>query len=222
MSSIVSNLETVLNSTRFQFLWKHSLPEEKTNNGVQVWNSVIEHHSEGHRRYHDKKHLAFCLQQLDSAAHLVEDRVAVEMAIWFHDIVYQPDAGDNEENSATLFRYLVTPYLQPDLINKVCKIILATKHIDAPENADQAFMLDIDLSSMGLPWKYFCRDANDLRTESSNTSNRRYYSEKLKFYDVLLKKPTIYYSDFFSELYEGQARKNIVSYSTLLKSLAYQ
>jgi signal-transduction protein with cAMP-binding, CBS, and nucleotidyltransferase domain len=44
-----------------------------------------------------------CLAQLDLAKHLLKDADAVEMALWFHDLIYDPCAPDKESKSAERF-----------------------------------------------------------------------------------------------------------------------
>src|SRR5262249_6559950 len=54
------------------------------------------------RRYHNLAHLADCLRELDAAR--AEPGVAdvAELALWYHDAVYEPRARDCEERSAAL------------------------------------------------------------------------------------------------------------------------
>jgi len=217
MSSIIPATETILKSERFQALCRRCSISDIINNTNPIWDTLINQYSESHRKYHDKRHLTFCLQQFDLAASLIEDADAVETAIWFHDIINKPTANDNEEKSAELFTVLFRPYFEPTFVNNVCEIILATKHTDAPTGNDQAYMLDIDLSSLGIPWDYFFQDCNDLRLEFSCTSDDHYYTNKIRFFDVLLDRSSIYYSEFFSNRYEANARENLLRYNSLLK-----
>lgn len=58
--------------------------------------------SESHRHYHNCLHIAGCPHEFDQVRKLAADALAVELAIWFHDAVYDPLAADNEECSAEL------------------------------------------------------------------------------------------------------------------------
>jgi predicted metal-dependent HD superfamily phosphohydrolase len=52
--------------------------------------------------YHKRLHVIDCLNQLYEIKHLLQDPDAVECALLFHDIVYDPTSKTNEEDSATL------------------------------------------------------------------------------------------------------------------------
>ena len=54
------------------------------------------------RHYHNLRHIRHCLAELDAAKSLAKDPTSVELAIWFHDAVYDPQCHDNEERSAQL------------------------------------------------------------------------------------------------------------------------
>src|SRR5690242_9270349 len=84
---------------RWLALWKAC----GANGAQQAW---YEHLSAAYgapqRHYHNQQHIAECLAEFDSARHLALEPAAVELALWFHDAVYNPKASDNEEQSAAL------------------------------------------------------------------------------------------------------------------------
>src|SRR5215469_15140333 len=68
-----------------------------------VWYEKLAHAYGGpHRYYHNQQHIGDCLVEFDHARNLATQPEAVELAIWFHDAVYDPKASDNEEQSAEL------------------------------------------------------------------------------------------------------------------------
>jgi predicted metal-dependent HD superfamily phosphohydrolase len=72
--------------------------------GAQWYESLTRAYAEPQRRYHNQQHIAECLAEFDGARHLTQQPAAVEFALWFHDAVYDPKAGDNEEQSAAMAR----------------------------------------------------------------------------------------------------------------------
>ena len=63
--------------------------------------TIFQYYQETHRAYHNLSHIYNLLklsEQLD-----IYNRNAFEMAIWYHDIIYQPHFKDNEAKSAALF-----------------------------------------------------------------------------------------------------------------------
>jgi predicted metal-dependent HD superfamily phosphohydrolase len=68
--------------------------------GSAEWQELSAAYGNPSRAYHNLEHIADCLLRFDEHAHLAIDPVAVEFAIWFHDIVHDARAADNEERSA--------------------------------------------------------------------------------------------------------------------------
>ncbi|HET8746111.1 MAG TPA: N-methyl-D-aspartate receptor NMDAR2C subunit, partial [Ramlibacter sp.] len=71
----------------WQRLWRE-LGAETVPNGL--YNQLVAAYSEAHRHYHTLQHLRACLAHLDAAATLAQHPVEVELALWFHDAVYDP------------------------------------------------------------------------------------------------------------------------------------
>jgi predicted metal-dependent HD superfamily phosphohydrolase len=221
MSSIISASEAVLDRERFDALWGRCSTLDGTAGTTHVWDNLVKRYTEKHRHYHNPRHMICCLQQLDSSTSLIEDKDTIEMAIWFHDLVFEPMASDNEERSADLFKILAKGHFSSNFVDTVSDIIVATKHCDAPSSSNQAYMLDIDLASLGIPWMYFRQDCIDLRAEQPGISDIRFYSGKLKFLNTLIRRPRIYFTDSFFNRYELEARRNIMRYTSTLETQGY-
>src|ERR1044071_2302778 len=107
-------------------------------------------YNEPHRAYHNLAHIADCLEQCAAARQLAEAPLAVELAIWFHDAVYDPRAGDNEERSVELAARIGDELGLPgQLQHQVKHLILITKKHDRSADIDAALMADVDLSILG-------------------------------------------------------------------------
>ena len=141
---------------------------------------------------------------------------AVELAIWFHDIIYNIPSIENELKSAELFLELTKGRINPDLGQSVYDMILITTHKTKPIRYDDKLLVDIDLSSFALPWEQFRQDSQHVREEFSNKTDQEFYSGHVKFLQSLLDKPRFFASEFFCTEFEVDARKNI---EKLLKQL---
>jgi len=66
---------------------------------------LYEKYSEPGRFYHSAGHILYCLDQLDNYPSGTGDSDALELAIWYHDAVYDPRVSDgtNERLSARFF-----------------------------------------------------------------------------------------------------------------------
>jgi len=193
---------------RFVTLWRRCLKPGVEGDPGAVWQELARRYAEPHRHYHDKGHLARCLEQLDLAADQIIAPELVEMAIWFHDAINEPGSATNELRSAELFRQAAVGLMPGDEIEQVVGLILATTHKAAAEDVDHQFICDIDLASFGCPWECFLNDNAAVKAEFQGP-DENYYRGKRGFLEALLERPKIFLSDFFHRRYEGQARDNI-------------
>ena len=72
-----------------------------------------------------------------------------------------------------------------------------------------AFIVDIDLSSFGLPWEAFLRDSRAVREEFSRVTDAEFYPRQKKFLESLAARPAFCFTEFFRDLHETRARRNI-------------
>ena len=193
---------------RFLRLWRRCFPASTPVDADVAWSKVERHYSEPHRVYHDPQHLAHCLEQLDLSNGLIVHPDQVEMAIWFHDIINEPESPDNEQRSADYFRTLTRGVADERFVDAVVDLILVTTHEVAPNDPDQQFICDIDLASFGCPWECFMRDSDAVKAEYPGPE-ADYFRGQTAFLESLLARPRIFMTDFFNARYEQQARDNI-------------
>ena len=173
-------------------------------------------YSERHRAYHTLNHLSHCLDELEDARHLANQPNQVEMALWFHDAIYDPKAKDNEQRSAELCRRTAKETGLPEAFGrKAYDLVLATQHHGAPEGDDARLLVDIDLSILGRPKDAFDEYETNIRKEYHFVPPDRYRSARSAILRSFLDRPDIYSTDFFRQKYETRARAN------LKRSLAY-
>ena len=196
----------------FVRLWNQAALQIDDAHVEDVWQHITRKYSESHRFYHSQRHILFCLKQFERIEDALADSTAISLALWFHDLILDPAANDNEEQSKLLFEALAKNHLPADLIEKTSALIMSTRHIDAPLNSDESCIQDIDLSSMGEHWDSFVRDVDDLRKEYSHLSETAFKDVTINFYHKMLDREKIYTSEYFHEHCEQVARDNIKRY----------
>ncbi|MCP4075513.1 MAG: hypothetical protein GY744_04940 [Gammaproteobacteria bacterium] len=199
--------------SRFYNLWQRHLLTNSCVNEAQLdakFKALINAYTESHRYYHTLGHIEHCLDQFDQVSHLLQEPDAVELSIWYHDIIYQPGAVDNEQRSADTFKRQTDSLFPVEFCNVIYAQILATLHdqVDIFDH-DTRYMVDIDLSGFGLPWSEFIRDGENIRREMKSQTDAVYYAKQKSFYLYLLDRPRIYFSEYFFDKYEVKARQNI-------------
>jgi len=195
---------------RFIALWNRCQSAGGAGSDAEdVYAEVHAYYSEPGRHYHTPKHIEHCLRQFDLASSEMDDPQAVEMAIWFHDLVFDISAEDNELQSARRFVELAGESMQSDFKTKVYDLIMTTAPPRMPKTQDEKFMLDIDLSSFGLPWEEFVRDSTAVRKESARLSDEAFFPGQRAFLESLISREHFYFTDFFRSRIEESARSNI-------------
>ncbi len=207
--------------TRFTALWTRGLPS-KPAEAETVYARLIELYGEPHRHYHTLNHIRHCLREFDRAAALVDNADAVEMALWFHDAIYQPGDKDNERRSADLFRRWSDGRADPVFQQRVDDLVMATTHREPPGWRDAGFVVDIDLSSFGLPWEACERDGLLIRAEFAEVADDQYYPGHLRFLRALQGRPTVFCTESFQQRYERVARENLARIIADLRARGYR
>lgn len=197
----------MLDATRFQTLWQCLGSYDDSS---VLFTQLLNAYLQPHRVYHTVSHLEACLQQLDLAQKEAERPAEVEVALWFHDAVYIPKAVDNEaQSSLWATQSMQQPGVSPVAIGRIATMITATKHDHAPETRDCELLLDIDLSILGQTPEQFATYEHCIRSEYSWLPEQQYRTGRVNILKSLLQRSTIYYTPFFQERLETQARHNL-------------
>lgn len=180
------------------------------NNSAPYFAELEARYSEPHRAYHNLAHVMDCLAEFESVRNLAHDPSVVEMAIWYHDAVYDPRAKDNEEQSAGLAAKVGSEIgLLSSLNQRVNNLILATKKHDASLDRDAAVMVDVDLSILGREPQRFDEYENQIRQEYDWVSDEAFTAGRTAVLESFLTRPVIYSTEVFRNKYEQQARANL-------------
>lgn len=210
-----------MNLSRFEGLWRRNMLWRASDNSHKVFSIVQQCYQEHHRHYHNDEHINHCLELLEVAKTEMQLSDAVELGIWFHDVIYVIGAPDNEERSAELFLRLSEGQLEEDLRQHVSSLIMSTTHNRQPETTDERILVDIDLSSFGLSWDRFREDADNVRKEQSHLDDQDFFRKQMRFQESLLNRARFYFSDFFFEKFEAKARENLSRHLDLLRAKGF-
>jgi predicted metal-dependent HD superfamily phosphohydrolase len=206
---------------RFGALWRRNLATEP-GRAEAAYAELAALYSEPHRHYHTLAHIRHCLRQFDLAADLMDQPDAVEMALWFHDAIYIPGAMDNERRSTDLFRaWSAAAGAVADFQESVSALVMATTHRTPPPWQDGQFIVDIDLSSFGLPWEDCEQDGQRIRAECAHLTDDQYYPGHLRFVLALQNRPAFFFTEFFQQRYGQTAQDNINRIVANLAALGY-
>jgi predicted metal-dependent HD superfamily phosphohydrolase len=165
------------------------------------------------RHYHTHEHLDEVFRVAGRLSTITDDTGPLQLAIWFHDAVYDPRAKDNEPRSADLAVDLLGPIGVPaSTLERVVRLILATAHRPddpPPGDRDTAILLDADLAILGAPEERYARYAVDIRQEYAWVPDAEYRNGRAAVLEVFLRRPRIYCNDLLFQEIEGRARANM-------------
>jgi len=185
-----------------------------------VYADLDRRHREPWRFYHTWDHIADCLAGLNAAHGLCDRPEAVELALWFHDAVYDPRAGDNEARSADLLREAAARLgVDAGLAAASAGLVLATAHLaetgaqlgqGSPVSArDAAAIRDLDLAILGAPPARFAVYEAAVRREYGFLSEAAWRAGRSRVLRAFLERPRIFLTGGFHDRLERQARANL-------------
>lgn len=193
---------------RFEALWQRCVASPPSPDGADVYAELEKLYTAPYRRFHNLDHIGDCVRRVDEVAHLLEDPDAVELALWFHDAVYDVGTATNERRSAELF-LTMSAGAGFRFRHRVCGLIMATRHARLTNGNDRSFMVDIDLSGFGAPWDEFIANGARLRDESATIPDNQYHCGQVFFLSRLRERRRFFATDYFRDRYESIARDNL-------------
>ena len=196
-----------LSEVRFEALWQAlSLQGD----AAACHRMLTDAYDQDGRAYHNQVHLDECLEEVDRIRDLAVEPLTLEMALWFHDVVYDVRAADNEKRSAELAgEVLAKAGAVPRLIQRVKDLVMVTQHHQAAPESDEALMIDVDLSILGKPWPRFEEYDRAIREEYAWVPEEIYAVKRREVLQRFLDRECIYLSEPMQQRYEAQARVNL-------------
>lgn len=167
-------------------------------------------YSEPHRYYHTIEHIKSCLGLFDLIKGELSSPGIVEMALWLHDVIYNPRKNNNEEMSSMFAKELLSRIGVSSTDSKsVSELIMATKHPFIPTNEEQQYIIDIDLAVLGSSPEKYDQYSEQIEMEYTHIPSFLYKRGRLKVLESFLKQNTIFNTEYFSSKYENMARNNL-------------
>ncbi len=174
-------------------------------------NQLVAAYSERHRHYHTLQHLRECLAHAEATRTLARRPAEVELALWFHDAVYDPVRGDNEERSAAwAHASVLAAGCAPEVADRIRAHVLATAgHAPDAQDADRALLLDIDLAVLGASYARFDEYERQVRAEYAHVPEAAWREGRARVLRGFLGRPRLYGTDVYHEALEARARENL-------------
>lgn len=178
--------------------------------GIALRDELLACYAEPQRRYHTQQHLEECLTLLEQVRDLAEHPEEVEMALWFHDAIYDVKGSGNEERSAEwAHRALVAAGVAPTVAERVRQLVLVTRHDGVPGNVDEQVLVDIDLAILGAERPRFDEYERQIRDEYAFVPGFLFRRKRRQILRTFLDRPVLYSTAMLRERLEARARENL-------------
>jgi predicted metal-dependent HD superfamily phosphohydrolase len=209
---------TTASPERWRNLWREIGAKD---DGLAVYQELVALYSEPHRHYHNFQHISDCLNEFDIAREFAQQPLAVELALWFHDAIYNTRAADNEEKSAELAKRRISDAVGNEkLCESVFALVMATKSHDASLHPDAPLMVDVDLSILAKAEPRFWEYESQIRREYNWVPERIFGAKRAEILECFLARDRIFSTKHFFDQYEQQARANLLTSVEKLKRRA--
>ena len=193
---------------------------------AELGESLLQAWEQPHRAYHHSGHLSQMLTDLDRLyAHRTQGStpLALVLAAWFHDAVYEGAPGEDERRSEQLASTSLEPLVTAGLLTghelqMVSLLVRATathelpKSVDLPagyEPADIQFFLDADMAILAADSARYRRYLRGVRSEYSHFDDEAFRTGRTTFLRSILGRERIFLSEEGLQLWEEPARANL-------------
>jgi predicted metal-dependent HD superfamily phosphohydrolase len=183
-----------------------------------AWHArLLAAYSEPQRAYHTLQHLEECLQVFDEAkaSGWMERPDLIEVALWFHDSVYDPKGSENETLSA---RMAVEVLGDSETAREVARLIMLTKSHLPEDGADDAWIIDIDLAIFAQTPQRVTEYERQISEEYAWVPHAVYRDKRMEILRGFLKREQIYRTAWARTRFEELARENLQALIVILES----
>ena len=180
-----------------------------TQSGAAAFEKLVDRYGEAQRHYHTLTHVDACLAWLDWFCGLAERPEEVELALWFHDAIYDAQGSDSERRSANLAREQLA---ELGVASSIIDVIV--RHIEGTERhvatgGDSALVVDLDLAILAAPPRDFDHFEEQIRKEYCHVPDPLYRAGRRRVLEGFLSRSEIYRVAQIREELEGRSRVNL-------------
>ena len=195
-------------SDSWQRAWHALTPSSVPDSALYA--QLIQKYAEPQRHYHTLQHLAECIARLEPALGLCRHPGEVEIALWFHDAIYDIQGADNEGQSARwAVQALADAGVGAEATERVKNLVLATGHSALPATDDERLLVDVDLAILGAEPGRFEEYERQIRQEYSHVPDQLFREKRREILAQFLARPRLYATPYFFSALEARARDNI-------------
>ena len=175
-----------------------------------VLEQLLARYEEKHRAYHTLQHLTECLSMREKLGRECTAPAEVDLALFFHDAIYEPMRSDNEAQSAAWLDYVATGAgLAPDVRDRLRALVRVTRHDGAPATGDEAVLVDTDLAILGASEDRFDEYDRQVRIEYRRVPGFLYRRKRREVLQSFLERDELYSCIAYRDALEVQARLNL-------------
>lgn len=169
---------------------------------------LLELYSQPERHYHNLHHVEVCLRHLDALKSTQSLPPEAELALWFHDAIYDTRRDDNEQRSAELAATRLQTLAASADVERVRTLILATRHDGVHSSRDAQSICDIDLAILGASPTDYDDYSRQIRKEYEWVPLTAYCRGRTQVLEQFAQRTSIFQTPEFAAL-EQRARENL-------------
>ncbi|GEL44122.1 hypothetical protein MEX01_47130 [Methylorubrum extorquens] len=204
---------------RFDELWGRTV---RADGAEAAWRALDAGYGETGRHYHGWRHIADLLEGHDAVRALPDfaglDHDAIDLAIFFHDAVYDTARTANEWRSAALLLTHAGPAAESGPIRAAEAMIQATAAHAPSDDAATRLMLDLDLAVLGAPRPVYEAYAAAIRREYAVVPEAAWRFGRAGVLERFLARPDLYQTRPFRDRFETAARANLAAEADTLRA----
>ncbi len=190
--------------------WRGVWRELGVDANEELYRRLVACYSEPHRKYHTMQHLNECFAHLESLSSESEHPAEVELALWFHDAIYNTHEKDNEKRSAEWARdSALAAGVRNEQAARIYDLVMVTMHNAVPAGRDAEVLVDVDLGILGAEPARFHEYELQVREEYSWVPEFMYRTTRRKVLQEFVHREWIYSTELFRSEYEPRARDNL-------------